>query len=119
MSEKEKFYTLAQAEKIAGVSRATLTNACREGRLAGSQISDSSYRGFHWMVSEDALMDWVMDRKSIKAQVLQKNKAPSEMTVDGIAEWITNQIQKAYEQGFKDGVKQAKAQMSEAVKGLK
>ena len=41
------------------------------------------------------------------------------MTVDKIAEWITKEIQKAYENGFKDGMKTAREQMLVAAKGLR
>ena len=120
MSEtKEKWYTMAEAMKETGVSRATLTRAINEGRMVASQISDSSGAGFHFMVSETNLLEWMENRKSKKAEVTKKNKAPQEMTVDSISEWITQQIQTAYETGFKDGLKTAKETMMEAAKGLK
>lgn len=115
MSEgKEKWYTTAEAEKVAGVSRQTLFNSINKGTLVASQISDSSKCGYHYMISESNLLDWVENRNTVKT-----SKMPTEMTVDRIADWITSEIQKAYETGFKDGMKTAKTKMMEAAKGIK
>lgn len=120
MSEgKEKWYTMAEAMKETGVSRVTLTRAINEGRMVASQITDSSGAGFHFMVSETNLLEWLENRKSKKTEVLKKNKAPQEMTVDSVSEWITAEIQKAYETGFKDGLKTAKTKMMEAAKEIR
>lgn len=116
---KEKWYTMTEAMKETGVSRATLTRAINEGRMVASQITDSSGAGFHFMVSETNLLEWMENRKSKKTEAIKKNKAPQEMTVESISEWITKQIQAAYESGYKDGLKTAKAQMLEAAKGIK
>lgn len=116
LNNKEKWFTLKEAVEYAGVSRATIDKAIRKGTLVSSQISDGGGRyGFHYMISETALLEWVEDRKTIKADV----RMPAEMTVDKIAEWITNEIQKAYENGFKDGMKTAREQMLVAAKGLR
>lgn len=115
MSEgKEKWYTAAEAEKVAGVTRQTLFNAINKGTLVASQISDSSRWGYKYMISENNLLDWVENRDTLKT-----SKMPTEMTVDRIADWITNEIQKAYETGFKDGMKTAKAKMMEAAKEIR
>ena len=114
MSEgKEKWYTTAEAEKVAGVSRQTLFNSINKGTLVASQITDSSRWGYHYMISESNLLDWVENRNTVKT-----SKMPTEMTVDRIADWITAEIQKAYETGFKDGMKTAKTKMMQATKGI-
>ena len=112
MSDKEKWYTLTEAEKVAGVSKGTLNRAIRLGRLVASQISDSSRHRFHYMVSETALLEWVEDSKKQRAE-------SGEMTIDNIAEWLKAQMQKAYNEGYRDGMKAAKAQVLNAVKGVK
>lgn len=115
MNEKEKWFTLAEAEQYAGVSRKTLSMHINKGTLQASQIPDGGGRwGYHYMVSESALLEWVENRHTIKVA-----NAPGELTVDKISDWITNQIQKAYETGYKEGRKAAKAQMQEAMKGMK
>ena len=116
LNNKEKWFTIKEAVDYAGVSRATLDSAIRKGTLVASQISDGGGRyGFHYMISETALLEWVEDRKTVKSDV----RMPAEMTVDKIADWITNEIQKAYENGFKDGMKTAREQMLVAAKGLR
>lgn len=116
LNNKEKWFTIKEAVDYTGVSRATLNSAINKGTLVASQISDGGGRcGFHYMISETALLEWVEDRKTVKADV----RMPAEMTVDKIADWITNEIQKAYENGFKDGMKTAREQMLIAAKGLK
>lgn len=115
MSEKEKWYTLAEASQYAGVHDKTLYAAIKKGTLSASQISDGGGRyGFHYMISESALLEWVEHRDTIKVA-----SVPSELTIDTVSEWITAQIQKAYEAGFKNGMNTAKSQMQEAVKGIK
>lgn len=115
MSEgKEKWYSTAEAEKVAGVTRQTLFNAIKKGTLVASQISDSSKWGYHYKISESNLLEWVENRNTIKT-----SNMPMEMTVDRIADWITSEIQKAYETGFKDGMKTAKAKMMEAAKEIR
>lgn len=119
MSEKEKWYTIPQAVREAGISNATLYAAIRQGKLRASQISDSSRHGYHYMISESALLEWVEDRKTVKAHAIATSKVPSELTIEDIAKEITLRIQKAYDTGFKEGKKAGKAEIMDAVKGVK
>ncbi len=110
MSEmNEKWYRLAEAKIVSGASIATLSKAIREGKLVSKQISDSSRYGYHYMVSETALLQWVEDRKTVKANAVATAKSASEMNAADIAEWITLKIKKAYDEGFRDGRKAGKA----------
>lgn len=119
MSEKEKWYTVKEACKEAGVSGNTISNAIREGKLVASQISDSSRYGFHYMISETALLEWVEDRKTQKANAIVTSKVPSEMTIEDIAAEITLRIKKAYDTGFREGKKAGKAEIMDAIRGVK
>lgn len=120
MSElNEKYYTLKEASSISGVTTQTLAKAIREGKLIARQISDSSRYGFHYMVTENALLQWVEDRKTVKANAVTTAKSASEMNVADIAEWITLKIKKAYDEGFRDGRKAGKAEIMDAIKGVK
>lgn len=113
MSEKEKWYTLTEASGVAGVPNKTLLNAIRNGTLVASQITGGSGRyGFHYTVSESALLEWVENRDTVKTM-------PTENTLDRVSEWITSEIQKAYEAGFRDGMRVAKEKMIDAAKELK
>lgn len=120
MSElNEKWYNIAQAKVVSGVSTATLSKAIREGKLVAKQISDSSRYGYHYMVSETALLQWVEDRKTVKAHAIATTKVPSELTIEDIAQEITLRIQKAYDTGFRDGKKAGKSEIMDAIKGVK
>ena len=120
MSElNEKWYTLAEAKNVSGVSLATLSKAIREGKLVAKQISDSSRYGYHYLVSESALLMWVEDRKTVKANAIATAKVPSEMTIEDIAKEITLCIQKAYDTGYKEGKKAGIAEVKDAIRGVK
>lgn len=43
----------------------------------------------------------------------------SELTIEDIAKEITLRIQKAYDTGYKDGKKAGKAEIMDAIKGVK
>lgn len=120
MSEmKEKWYNLQEASQVSGVSYAVLNKALREGKLVGKQISDSSRYGYHWLVSETALLQWVEDRKTVKANAIATAKVPSELTIEDIAKEITLRIQKAYDTGYKEGKKAGIAEVKDAIRGVK
>ncbi len=106
---KEKWYTAKEAGEVAGVQASTLTTAIRHGKLVAKQISDSSRYGFHYMISESALIDWVEDRKSRKADALPKSL--EEYSVEDIAQEILRRIHQSYNKGVKDGRKSMKAEL--------
>lgn len=113
MSEKEKWYTLTEASDVAGVPNKVLLRAVKNGTLVASQITGGSGRyGFHYMVSESALLEWVENRDTVKTM-------PAENTLERISEWITGSIQEAYEAGFRDGMRVAKEKMNAAVKEIR
>ena len=120
MSEmKEKWFNISQAKEVSGVSVATLSKAIREGKLVAKQISDSSRYGYHYLVSETALLQWVEDRKTVKANAIATAKVPSELTIEDIAKEITLRIQKAYGSGYKEGKKAGIAEVKDAIRGVK
>lgn len=120
MSElTEKWYNLQEASQVSGVSYPVLNKALREGKLVGKQISDSSRYGYHWLVSESALLAWVEDRKTVKAHAIATSKVASDLTIQDIAEEITLRIQKAYDTGYKDGKKAGIAEVKDAIRGVK
>lgn len=117
MENKEKWYTTKEACVEAGVSQYTINNAIRAGKLVATPISDSSRYGYHYLISESALFDWIEDRDSVKVEF--SPKVMSLATAEDIAKEIADRIQKAYDAGFKEGMKQAKAQMMVSVKEIK
>ena len=119
INTKEKWFTVKQAIQEAGVSNYTICSAIREGKLVAKQIPDSSRYGYHYLISESALLAWVEDRKTIKAHAIATSKVPSELTIEDIAKEITLRIQKAYDTGYKEGKKDGKREIMEAIKGVK
>lgn len=116
---KEKWFTVKQAVAEAGVSNFTICSAIREGKLVAKQIPDSSRYGYHYLISESALLAWVDDRKTVKAHAVATAKTASEMNAADIAEWITLKIKKAYDEGYRDGKRDGKREIMEAIKGVK
>lgn len=116
---KEKWFTVKQASTEAGVSGNTINIAIKDGKLVARQISDSSKWGFHYLISESALLTWVEDRKTIKANAVTTAKTVSEMNAADIAEWITLKIKKAYDEGYRDGKRDGKREIMDAIKGVK
>lgn len=120
MSElNEKWYKMTEAKDVSGVSIATLSKAIREGKLIAKQISDSSRYGYHYLISESALLQWVEDRKTVKAHAIATAKVPSELTIEDIAKEITLRIQKAYDTGFKEGKKAGISEVKDLIRGVK
>lgn len=116
---KEKWFTVKQAVAEAGVSTYTICQSIREGKLVAKQIPDSSRYGYHYLISESALLAWVDDRKTVKAHAVTTAKTASEMNAADIAEWITLKIKKAYDEGYRDGKRDGKREIMEAIKGVK
>ena len=120
MSElKEKWYKMTEAKSVSGVSMATLSKAIREGKLIAKQIPDSSRFGYHYLISESALLQWDEDRNTVKAHAIATAKVPSELTIEDIAKEITLRIQKAYDTGFKEGKRAGIAEVKDAIRGVK
>lgn len=118
-NNKQKYYRVKEAAKVAGVSGAVITQAIRAGKLVATQISDSSRYGYHYLIAENDLLNWVEDRKTVKANAIATCKVPSEMTTEDIAAEIALRIKKAYNAGFKEGRKEGKREIMEAIRGVK
>lgn len=116
MAENEKWYDLKKASKEAGVSTQTIYSAIRAGKLVARQISDSSRFGFHYMIGESALLEWVEDRKTVKANAVATSKDLSAYNIQDLAAEITLRIQNAYEKGIKEGKKAARREIKEQLK---
>lgn len=106
----ERIYTLKEASEECGMSPQALSKACREGNLRAMQISDSSRHGFHWMVAEYDLIDW-MDRRS----GTKRGRKPREATLE---EQKASTWQPAYSQGYADGYAKALRKARRALKAL-
>lgn len=63
---KEKWYTASEAAKEAGVSSINIRCAIYSGRLLATQIPDSSRYGFHYMIRETDLIEWMEDKSAVR-----------------------------------------------------
>ena len=113
---KEKWFKTPQAAKEAGVTNQTILNNIYAGKLVAKKMFDGSRE--YYLISESNLLEWVNDRKSIKTKVVRQQNV-SELTVDDVAQWIKDQISKAYNDGYKDGSQNAKKEILTAVKGVR
>lgn len=104
----ERIYTLKEASVEVGITAQALGKACRDGDLRAMQISDSSRHGFHWMVAEYDLIDWMERRGQRKRGRKPKEPTPEEQKA---STW-----QLAYSTGYADGYQKA---LRKALKMLK
>lgn len=109
-NSKEPVYTLKEASAEAGVTVQALSKACRDGDLRGMQISDSSRHGFHWMVAEYDLIDWMERRGQRKRGRKPKPPTPEEQKA---STWKL-----AYAQGYAEGYAKALRKVNKAIKAL-
>lgn len=106
----ERIYTLKEASKEVDITVQTLAKACRDGDLRAMQISDSSRHGFHWMVAEYDLIDW-MDKRGMK----KRGRKPKPPTPE---EQKSSTWQLAYSTGYAAGYQKALRKAIKAVKLL-
>lgn len=111
----EKYYTVKQATDEIGVSVATITKAIRDKQLKASEIPAGGRRGYQYRIAESDLIEW-MDMRKKRMTIIPE---VTTMTVDDVANEILARIKKAYDDGFKAGVKHAKTEMLGAIKGVK
>ena len=65
---KEKWYRISEAAKEIRVSDQTVRNAITFGHLLATETPDSSAPGFHYMIKESDLIDWMDDKKKVRNQ---------------------------------------------------
>lgn len=109
-NSKEPVYTLKEASRESGLSVAVLSKACRDRDLKGSQISDSSRYGYHWMIREYDLIDWMEKRGETRYKRKPKPPTPEEQK--------SSTWQLAYAQGYAEGYAKALRKVRKALKAL-
>lgn len=110
----EKIYTLKQAAEEAGLSTWTLNRAVKDGHLQHHTVACRG--GFKYMIPESALFDWIEHRheyykepKPRRAKEFVARKY-SEMDISELAGELLNRIKEAYQQGYEDGMHNAKVE---------
>lgn len=109
-NSKEPVYTLKEASQECGLSVQMLSKACRDGDLRAMQISDSSRWGYHWMIAEYDLIDW-MDKRGMKKRC-RKPKPPTP------EEQKASTWKLAYAQGYAEGYAKALRKVNKAIKAM-
>jgi predicted site-specific integrase-resolvase len=104
----EKYYTIKQASENFGIAYATIYSACKQKRIDCRQVNDT------YMISESSMREYIDHKK--KRMTVPSN---SRLTIDDIAEEIIKRINEAYDTGYADGRKAAKAVFTDALKDLK
>jgi len=100
-----KYYKLKVAAQMAGVSEQTLRNAVLNGRLRASTVPGKT-RGHTYLITEDDLLEWVEDRKTVKVEPTEVTASLKLATVDQLAAEIQRRIEDSYNEGVKAGAKQ-------------
>lgn len=116
---KEKWFNTKQASEQTRVSIQTIINNIKNGRLKATELPNGNH-GTKYLIAESDLIAWMEDRKSIKAVPNVKAKGTlAEYSYEEIAEELYRREKQAYERGIKEGVRQAKAEFMQALKGVK
>ena len=117
---KEKWYTIRQASECVGLDYSTLNKACHQGKLRCSEVPRTSGKGYQFLISESSLTEWYVNRKE-RAPRNQKPTAPlpETLTVEDIANEILQRMRGAWEEGYKQGRKEQKAEMLNALRDVK
>lgn len=113
MKTDEKYYPLKEAAKQAGCSQETLRKAIVQKHLPASQLP-SGKGGMMYMISETNLLDWMENRKKFQSAI----HGVTDLTIEDLAHEILARVQKAYEDGYKAGIRDTKAKYKELLKEL-
>lgn len=114
--ENEKYFTTRQAAELYHLSEQTLRNAIAKKQLKASEITTSrSPKGFIYRIAESDLKEWINSRTARKTIIPNVTN----LTVDDLAEEILKRVKNAYDEGYKAGKKDAKAEFMSALKGVK
>ena len=115
VDKKEKFYTVKQAAEYLGVDYSSINKACHSKRIECSVIPSPTNHGNTFLISETALTDWYVNRRE------RSPKAPSvdALTVEDLANEILKRVKGAYDEGYKQGRKDARSEFMSVFKDIK
>ena len=114
---REKHYTVKQASEYLGVDYSSINKACHAGKINCSTIPSPTNHGTTFLISETALTEWYVNRRERGTRTSTNTIA--EMTVEDLANEILKRIQGAYDEGYRQGRKAQRAEMLDALKGIK
>lgn len=108
--ENEKYYKVREAVEKTRISQSTINKAIKNKELPAREITDSSSKGFHYMIAESDLMRWLAERKAYVA---------TPKTIEELSMMLHTLMKAEYDRGFEDGKKAQKTAFMEAVRGVK
>ena len=113
--QREKHYTVKQASERIGIDYSTLNKACHAGKIKCSTVPNPSGNGNRFLISESALLEYDANREK------RNTKSPSidALTVEDLANEILRRVRGAYDEGYRQGRKDAKTEFMSAFKGIK
>ena len=114
--QKEKHYTVKQASERVGVDYSTLNKACHSGKLRCSTFPNPTGNGNKFLIAESDLLEWDANRDK---RATRTSSSVDSLTVEDLANEILKRVKGAYEEGYRQGRKEAKAELLAAFKGLK
>ena len=127
--QKEKYFTVKEAVKQLGIEYSVLNKACHEGRVECSVIpSPTRVNANTFLISESALTKWYVEvykpRPSvINATVIPTNptnsKSLSDASIKELFAEINRRLTSVYEDGYRKGRKDAKAEFMSVFKEFK
>lgn len=129
--EQTKWFTTKEAAKEAGVKHTKIMSNISAGRIITKKIPDSSRIGYHYLISENELMDWVEEPKKVRTEPVpskaRKLKKTKETEVNNDKVTLAMQIiemveayvrEEAYNKGYQDGKEATVKAMTEIINKL-
>ena len=132
IAEKVKYYTIKDAAKEAGVPVNRIRSAISAGKIITKKACDSSRYGYHHIIADYELLDWVEDPNKTRCEPVpsyinktaksKKAPTPKEQPNEDIYHLMEILVKKvedyvytdAYSKGYEAGKKEA----TEAIKNL-
>ncbi len=111
----EKYFKLKAAAAQAGVTESVLRYAIVHGTLIASTVPGAK-GGYTYLIKESDLLEWVVDRKTVRVDKAEVSLSLKHATVEQLAEEIHRRIKDSYDEGVKAGAKQKASEIKMMLK---
>lgn len=111
---KERWFDVKRAAIEAHVSDQTIYNAIKHDELKATQVP-SQTGTYKYRISESALLDWILEKEKAKAEKHKVIRSASDLSFEDITKELSIRLQKAYDDGYKEGRKAAKKELKGAL----
>ena len=113
--QKEKHYTVKQASERLGVDYSTLNKACHSGKLRCSTFPNPTGNGNKFLIAESDLLEWNENRD----KRMPRTSSVDSLTIEDLANEILRRVKGAYDEGYKQGRKDARNEFMSVFKDIK